>query len=80
MGRSKVHEIRRGLVLVEVRERSLRGAASYSLSAVRLYRDGPVWRRSLRFSEADVPRLRLALDEAHRWMLEHTLGDRRTTT
>lgn len=62
-------ELRRGLIKVRVlRRRSNRGAR-FTLSVVRLYRNGDEWKESTRLGRDDIPLVRLLLDQAHTWML-----------
>ncbi|WP_425399273.1 hypothetical protein [Aeoliella sp.] len=61
-------ELRRGLIKVRVwRRRSKRGG--FSLSVVRLFRNGDQWKESSRLGRDDLPLVRLVLDEAYEWML-----------
>lgn len=62
-------EIRRGLIRVRVRQRRSKNGVRYSLSIVRLFRNGDQWKESTRLGRDDVPLVRLVLDEAHTWML-----------
>jgi hypothetical protein len=62
-------ELRRGLITVRLwRRRSKRGIR-YSLSVVRLYRNGDQWKESTRLGRDDIPLVRLVLDEAYVWLL-----------
>lgn len=70
MSRAQIHEIRIGLIVVRIVARSGKRGARHMLTAVRLYRDGEEWKRSTRFSAADAPVLRLALDQAYLWILQ----------
>ena len=62
-------EIRRGLIKVRVWQRRSNNGVRYSLSVVRLFRNGDHWKESTRFGRDDIPLVRLMLDEAHTWML-----------
>ena len=62
-------EIRRGLINVRIRERTSKSGVRYSLSVVRLYRNGDQWKESTRLGRDDIPLVRLVMDEAHTWML-----------
>lgn len=72
MALGHVHEIRRGLIVVRIWRKRARGRIRYSTSVVRLYRNGTVWKESTRFDLRDIPVIRLALDEAHTWLLCHS--------
>ena len=63
-------EIRRGLIKVRVwQRRSKNNGVRYSLTVVRLFRNGDQWKESTRLGRDDIPLVRLVLDEAHNWML-----------
>ena len=64
-----VMEIRRGLIKVRIRQRKSKTGRRYSLSVVRLFRNGDEWKESTRFGRDDIPLARLVLDEAHTWLL-----------
>ena len=66
-------EIRRGLIKVRIWQRRSKNGVRYSLSAVRLFRNGDQWKESTRLGRDDIPLVRLVLDEAYTWML--TDGD-----
>ena len=73
--RSYIHEIRRGLIRVRVRVQRTQRALRYSLSVVRVYRNGDQWKESSRFGRDDIPLMRLALDEAYGWILLQQAGE-----
>ena len=63
-------EIRRGLIKVRVWQRKSKNkGVRYSLTVVRLFRNGDQWKESTRLGRDDIPLVRLLLDEAHTWML-----------
>ena len=63
-------ELRRGLIKVRVwQRRSKNNGVRYSLTVVRLFRNGDQWKESTRLGRDDIPLVRLLLDEAHTWML-----------
>ena len=63
-------EIRRGLIKVRVwQRRSKNNGVRYSLTVVRLFRNGDQWKESTRLGRDDIPLARLALDEAYTWLL-----------
>ena len=70
MARKPQHEIRRGLIVVRVWHKRSRSGSPFSLTVVRLYRNGDQWKESSRLGRDDIPLARLAFDEAHRWILE----------
>ncbi len=69
-----VHEIRRGLLKVRVHRSRGRSSTRYTISIVRLFRNGDVWKMSSRFSRDDIPVIRLLLDEAFLWIHEQNCG------
>lgn len=68
MGKANVHEIRRGLIKVRIGQRKSKHGVRYSLTVVRLYRNGDQWKESTRFGRDDIPIVRLVLDEAYGWI------------
>lgn len=62
-------EIRRGLIKARIWQRRSKNGVRYSLSVVRLFRNGDQWKESTRLGRDDLPLVRLVLDEAHLWML-----------
>ena len=63
-------EIRRGLIKVRIwQRRSKNNGVRYSLSVVRLFRNGDQWKESTRLGRDDIPLVRLLLDRAHTWLL-----------
>jgi hypothetical protein len=62
-------ELRHGLIKVRIWRRSSKQGPHYSLSIVRLFRNGDQWKESARLGRDDIPLVRLVLDEAHAWML-----------
>ena len=65
-----IHEIRKGLIKVRVWRKRIRSGLRHTLSFVRLFRNGDVWKEFKRCSRDGIPRMRLALDEAHTWNLQ----------
>lgn len=62
-------EIRRDMIKVRVWRRRSKSRVRFSLSVVRLFRNGDQWKESTRLGRDDIPLARLLLDEAHTWML-----------
>ena len=65
-----LHEIRIGLIKASIRRRRTRSGVHYSITVVRLYLNGDVWKESSRFGRDDLPLVRLVLDKAHAWVLQ----------
>ena len=66
-----VHEIRLGLIKVTVRRSRTRSGLRHTVSVVRLYRNGDLWKHSTHFGRDDIPAVRLALDKAYTWIYQH---------
>lgn len=77
MATRPIHEIRKGLIKVRVWRKRIRSGLRHTLSFVRLFRNGDVWKESKRFSRGGIPLMRLALDEAHTWIFQQ---NRRATS
>ena len=71
MASRPIHEIRRGLIVVRVWRKRTKGHFNYSVTIVRLFRNGEQWKESTRFGRDDIPVMRLALDKAHTWLLQN---------
>lgn len=63
-----IQQIRVGLIKVRIWRKRTRSGIRHSVSVVRLYRNGDVWKESSRFGRDDLPTVRLALDRAHDWI------------
>ena len=64
-----VFEIRRGLIKVRIWQRKTKNGSRFSLTVVRLFRNGDQWKESTRLGRDDIPLVRLLLDKAHTWIL-----------
>ena len=71
MTKKAVHELSRGLIRVRIWRKRTRSGLRHSITAVRLFRNGDVWKESARFGRDDIPLLRLLLDEAHTWIYQN---------
>lgn len=67
--KSRTREFRYGLIKSVVAIRQTKGVLQYTVSVVRLYRNGDQWKESTRFGPDDIPVLRLVLDKAYGWIL-----------
>ena len=72
MPKPPIHEIRRGLIKVRIWRKRTRDRLRHTITATRLFRNGDLWKESSRFGRNDIPLLRLALDEAHTWILRQS--------
>lgn len=70
-----IHEIRRGLITARVWRKTTRQGLRHSVSVVRLFRDGDLWKQSTRFGRDDLPLVRHVLDLAHTWILQSLRKD-----
>lgn len=71
-----VHEIRIGLIKACIWQKQTRPDVRHSISVVRLYRNGDVWKESARFGRDDLPLVRLVLDRAHTWILRQSQSNK----
>jgi len=67
--KTKSREFKQGLIEAKVSVRQTKGEFRYTLTIVRLYRNGDQWKESTRFGRDDIPVMRLVLDEAYGWIL-----------
>jgi len=72
MAKQPIHEIRHGLIQIRIWRRQTSSGLRHTLTIVRLYRNGDVWKESTRFSRDDIPLMCLVLDEAHTWIFENS--------
>ncbi len=72
MSKKPVHEVRFGLIKASIWENQTKNGARYSVSVVRLFKDGDTWRESTRFGRDDLLLLAKAADTAHSWMFEQS--------
>jgi hypothetical protein len=70
MANPPVHEIRFGLIKAVIFEKHTRSGPRHSVSVVRLYRDGDVWKQSTRFGRDDLPLVAKVADRAHTWIFQ----------
>lgn len=68
MSKHPVHVIRFGLIKASVWQNKTKSGERHSVSVVRLFRDGDVWRESTRFGRDDLPLVSKAIDLAHSWI------------
>lgn len=64
-----IKEIRIDLIVARIRRGKSRDGIRYSITLVRLYRNGDHWKESSRLGRDDIPLVRLVLDQAHTWIL-----------
>ena len=65
-------ELRRGLIKVRVWRKRTRNTLRHTVTVTRLFRNGDLWKESTRYGRDDIPLVRLLLDRAHTWILQHS--------
>lgn len=68
MLRVPIYEVRRGLIVARIWRKRTRAGIRHTVTVVRLFRNGDLWKESSRFHRDDIPILRLVLNEAHTWI------------
>ncbi len=71
MKRKPVHEVRRSLIKASIWRKQTPAGIRHTVTVVRLYRNGDVWKQSTRFGRDDIPIVRLVLDLAYTWIYLH---------
>ena len=62
------HQIRIGLVKVNIIRKRIQGNPSFSFKLERLFRDGEIWRKSSRLDRSDLLVASKALEMAFEWV------------
>ena len=75
MPRPPAHEIRFGLIKASIGRKRTHHGPRHQVTVVRLFRDGDIWKQSARFGRNDIPQVRLALDAAYEWILQHSSNE-----
>ena len=68
MARPPIHEIRHGLILARVYRKKSKNVLRYSVTIVRLFRNGDVWKESSRLGSDDLLVAGWALKKADSWI------------
>jgi hypothetical protein len=71
MSTKPVFELRRGLIKVCVRRKRTKSGTRHTVTVTRLFKDGDIWKESMRFGRDDIPLIRLLLDDAYVWIYEN---------
>lgn len=66
-----VFELRRGLIKVRVWRKRTKAGPRHTVTIVRLFKDGDLWKESMRFGRDDIPLIRLLLDQAFVWIYQN---------
>lgn len=72
MSKKPAHEVRYGLIKASIWENQTKTGCRYSVSVVRLFKDGDTWRESTRFGRDDLLLLAKAANEAHTWLYQNS--------
>lgn len=72
MSAKPVFELRCGLIKVRVWCKRTKGCVRHTVTVIRLFRNGDVWKESTRYGRDDIPLVRLLLDQAHTWIYKHS--------
>jgi hypothetical protein len=67
--KATIHEFKYGLIKAVVAAKETKAGIRYTVSVTRLYRNGDQWKQSSKFSQDDIPVMRLLLDKAYGWIL-----------
>ena len=78
MSNAPVHVIRFGLIKASIWQNQTKSGERHSVSVVRLYRNGDVWKESSRFGRDDLLLVAKATDVAHSWIYQN--ADRNTAS
>ena len=70
-----IHEIRFGLIKASIWRNQTSSGQRHSVSVVRLFRNGDVWKESTRFGRDDLPLVSKITDVAHTWIFENAQRD-----
>jgi len=74
--RQPIKEFRLGLIKVCIWLNQTKAGERHNVTAVRLYRNGDLWKESSIFGRDDLPLVCKALDQAHTWIFEHIQQER----
>ena len=66
------HMIRLGMIKASIWRNQTKSGDRHSVSLVRLYRNGDLWKESTRFGRDDLQLAAKVLDLAHTWIFEDT--------
>ena len=56
------------MIKAKIRSKLTKTGTHFSVSVVRVYRNGDQWKESTRYGRDDIPIIRLVLDEAFGWI------------
>ena len=70
MSKGPVHVIRFGLIKVCIWKNHTAVGDRYTITVVRLFKNGDIWKESSRFGRDDLPLVAKACDLAHTWVYQ----------
>lgn len=76
MTQRPVLQIRFGLIKANIWQNQTRSGERHSVSVVRLYRNGDVWKESTRFGRDDLPLVAKFADLAHSWIYQQSHAEK----
>lgn len=65
-----VHTIRYGMIKANIWKNQTSSGERHSVTVVRIFRNGDVWKESSRFGRDDLPLVAKVADRAHTWIFE----------
>lgn len=65
-------ELRRGLIKVRIWRKRTKAGLRHTVTIIRLFKDGDVWKESSRLGRDDIPLVRLLLDQAFVWIHQNS--------
>lgn len=74
---SPAHTIRYGLIKASIWRNQTKSGERHSVTIVRLYKNGDVWKESTRFGRDDLPLIAKVSDQAHTWIYQQANGSDR---
>ena len=74
MSKPPAHVIRFGLIKGSIWLNQTRAGERYTITVVRLYKNGDHWTESTRFGRDDLPLVAKVCDLAHTWVFENSGG------
>lgn len=70
-----IHTIRYGLIKASIWRNQTKSGERHTVSIVRLYRNGDVWKESTRFGRDDLQLVAKVADHVHTWIYLDTTSD-----
>ena len=67
-----IHEIRLGRIKAAIWQNEAQNIKYYSVTIVRLYKDGSQWKDTTSFRRDDLPLLAKIADRAHSWIFDQS--------